>query len=332
MNGSVGTSQLLIQAHRAGASDVHLSIGRPPIVRVSGDLQPLSLPPLDEETLHGILRPMLSQEQWAQAMATGDLDAAYQLEGVSRFRLNLFRMRRGLGAVLRCIPETVLPLEGLGMPKAVRNLAQLDGGLVLVTGPTGSGKSTTMAALVNEVNATRPLHIITIEDPVEFLHESQRSLVSQREVGRDARTFDEAVRAAAREDPDLIVVGELRDRETIQAALDAAAAGTLVMGTLHTNSATKAVDRLIGVFPSEQRPGIRTTLAMVLRGVVAQRLMKVDDGRRAAVELMLGSPALGRMIRDGNTHQIPGYIAAGRRRGMVTMADSLVALGFAPDD
>jgi len=271
-----------------------------------------------------LIEPSVPPDTWSRYLADGDLDFAYGIEGRARFRVNLFEQEHGKGAVFRLIPSQIMTLEQLRMPPAVRGLAQLRSGLVLVTGPTGSGKSTTLAALIKEINLRRALHIITIEDPLEFVHHNRRSIVSQREVGTHSATFSSALRAAVREDPDCILVGEMRDLETISMALSAAETGLLVLATLHTNSAAKTIDRVINVYPTERQDGVRGVLAAVTRGVVAQQLLlRKSGGRVAAVEVLLASPALASLIREGKTHQIGGLIAQGRARGMVGMDESL---------
>jgi len=317
---------MLREVVRRGASDLHLSCGRRPMLRLGGRIERIGGEPLDPASFEQLVRP-LDEEAWIRCGTEGDADFAYELEGVARFRVNLFAHHRGRSAVLRVIPASAMDLDELGLPSGVRGLASLDEGLVLVTGPTGSGKSTTLAALVHEMNRHRALHFVTIEDPIEFVHTSQRSLITQREVGPHTRSFAEALRAALREDPDVVLVGELRDLETIELALEAAETGVLVLGTLHTNSAAKTVDRIVNVFPSERQEGIRSILGSVLKAVVAQQLVpRVGGGRAAAVELLLGTPALAAVIREGKTHQVRGFLTSGKGQGMVAMDDSLKTL------
>ncbi|MCB9745533.1 MAG: PilT/PilU family type 4a pilus ATPase [Alphaproteobacteria bacterium] len=307
-----------------GASDLHFSVGRPPIFRLSGRTDPVRYRVLTDTDFIELMKPATPPHLWKQFEETGDADYAYELTGVARFRVNLFKQQRGLGAVLRIIPTKILTLDQLNMPKPVHSIVKMTGGLVLVTGPTGSGKSTTLAAIIDAMNKTRPLHFVTIEDPIEFVHDNHKSLVSQREVGPHARNFTDALMAAVREDPDVILVGEMRDLETISMALAAAETGVLVFGTLHTNSASKTVDRVINVFPTERQGTVRAVLATVLQCVISQQLLRRKKGGRvAALEIMFGSGALASLIREGKTHQIGGYVSAGRARGMITMDGSL---------
>jgi twitching motility protein PilT len=249
---------------------------------------------------------------------------SYEVAGLSRFRVNLFRQQRGAGAVFRVIPTKIMTLEQLGMPEQIRRLASLESGLTLVTGPTGSGKSTTLAAIINLINETKNYHVITIEDPIEFVHPNKSCLIHQREIGTHATSFAEALKAAGREDPDLILVGEMRDRETISMALQAAEKGTIVFGTLHTNNAAKTVDRIISVFPADEQDSVRNVLGETLRAVVAQQLIpKLGGGRVAAVEILFSSPAIGNMIREGKTPQITSAIQTGVRDGMIDMDSSI---------
>jgi twitching motility protein PilT len=314
---------LILMADR-GASDLHLSSGRPPMLRLSGRVEPVRYRVLDDRDFTGLLQPITPEPLWRHFQQVGDVDFAYAVAGLARFRVNLFRQERGMGAVFRIIPSQILTLEELRMPAAIGKLAEMESGLVLVTGPTGSGKSTTLAALIHEMNQRRPLHFITIEDPIEFVHESRTSLISQREIGTHAPSFASALRMALREDPDVILVGEMRDLETIEIALAAADTGLLVLGTLHTNSAAKTVDRIVSVFPANRVDEIRGTLSSVVRGIVAQQLLpRLDSGRVAAVELLLGTPTLVSSIREGKSHMIPDIINGGKRLGMVAMDDSL---------
>ena len=307
-----------------GASDLHLSVGRPPMFRSNGRLEVIRYRTLDRGDFFELLRPITPDDVWSEFIESGDVDFAHEVPGLARFRVNLFRHERGDGAVLRAIPSRLMGIPQLALPDSVRRIARLRSGLVLVTGPTGSGKSTTLAAIVDEMNASRRMHLVTIEDPIEFVHENKLALVSQREVGRHSESFASALRSAVREDPDAILVGELRDLDTIAMALSAAETGVLVLGTLHTNSAAKTVDRIVGVFPADRQPGIRGTLASTLKAVVAQQLVPAKKGGRcAAVEVLFGSTALAAMIRDGRSHQIPGHIKLGRRDGMAAMDDAL---------
>jgi len=309
-----------------GGSDLHLSCGSPPVIRVHGHLQRVKFRDLTEQDMNLLLLEILQPEQKEKYASTGDLDFAYEIAGVARFRGNLFRQHRGPGAVFRVIPSRVLSADELKLPEAIRAFAQLNKGLVLVTGPTGSGKSTTLASVIDLINQTRPDHILSIEDPIEFVHENKKGLVNQREVGPHTRSFASALRAALREDPDVILVGEMRDQETISLALTAAETGHLVFGTLHTNSAHKTVDRIIDTFPGELQSQVRSMLAESLRGVVAQQLLRKRDGkgRVAAHEILVGTPAVANLIREGKTFQIPSVIQTGKKDGMVLMDQSIL--------
>jgi twitching motility protein PilT len=319
------------------ASDLHLAVGSPPIVRVDGDLQRLKWRTLTEEEYESLIGPIAPEKPFKDWQDTGDADFAYAMGKIARFRVNLFRQEHGSGAVLRMIPPKVLSIEELGLPAVVASVARVPRGLVLVTGPTGSGKSTTLAALLDWINRTRASHIVTIEDPVEFLHVPQKSLISHRELGFDTPTFAAALKAALREDPDVVLVGELRDLETMSMALQAAETGLLVFATLHTNSASKAVDRLIDSFPADEQEQMRTVLAEVLKAVVAQVILKKKGGGRVpAFEVLRGSSALSNSIREGKTSMISTLIQTGRLSGMIAMdqylADLVVAAIVDTDD
>ncbi|MCB9777245.1 MAG: type IV pilus twitching motility protein PilT [Alphaproteobacteria bacterium] len=310
-----------------GASDLHLSVGRPPIFRTSGRLEPIRYRILDDGDYDRLIQPITPDHLWKSYVECGDADFAYEVPGLARFRVNLFKQHRGRGAVFRIIPTKIMTLDQLGLPGSIRRLTRLEGGLVLVTGPTGSGKSTTLAAIIHDMNQRRPMHFVTIEDPIEFVHENQAALVSQREIGPNSRSFSKALKAAVREDPDCILVGEMRDLETIEMALSAAETGLLVFGTLHTNSAAKTIDRIINVFPTDRQDGVRGVLSSVVKGILAQQLLRRKGGGRiAAVEVMFGSPSLSSLIREGKTHQIPGYISQNKKRGMIPMDESLRTL------
>ena len=310
-----------------GASDLHLSTGRPPMLRLSGRVEAIRYRVIDDRDFGALVKPITPEQLWRRFEETGDADFAYEIPGEARFRVNLFRQQRGMGAVFRIIPNKLMTLDELGMPPALNQITEMQSGLVLVTGPTGSGKSTTLAAVLYEMNQNRSLHVVTIEDPIEFVHENRRSLFSQREVGTHADSFADALRMALREDPDAILVGEMRDLETIQIALSAADTGLLVFGTLHTNSAAKTVDRIISVFPASRVDEVRGLLSGGLRGVIAQQLMpRTAGGRVAAVEVLFHTPALSSAIREGKTHQIPDIIYSGKQAGMITMDDSIRAL------
>lgn len=309
------------------ASDLHLAVGRTPMIRLDGDLEKLKWRVLTEEEFESFVAPITPQTLYERWKATGDTDFAYSLGNVARFRVNLFRQELGSGAVLRLVPPRVLTIEDLGLPTLVSSISRVSRGLVLVTGPTGSGKSTTLAAIVDWVNRNHARHIITIEDPVEFIHSPHKSLISHRELGFDTPTFAGALKAALREDPDVVLVGELRDLDTMSLALQAAETGLLVFGTLHTNSAAKAVDRLIDSFPADEQEQARTVLAEVLRAVVAQVLLKRKaGGRTPAFEVLRWTPALANSIREGKTAMITTLIQTGRSAGMVLLDQSLADL------
>jgi twitching motility protein PilT len=310
-----------------GASDMHLSVGRPPMFRIHGKVDTIRYRALSDGDFRTLVEPVTPPHLWERFMQTGDVDFAYELPGVSRFRVNLFRQARGMGGVFRNLASNLITIRKLNLPESIEKIVDMKSGLVLVTGPTGSGKSTTLAAIVNEINHRRALHIITIEDPIEFVHENRKSLVSQRELNAHTESFASALRAAMRENPDAILVGEMRDLETVAMALTAAETGVLVFGTLHTNSAAKTIDRLVGVFPTDQQAGVRNTLANVLRSVIAQQLVpKKLGGRVAAVEVLFSSHALGVLIREGKTYQVPGLIAGGKKEGMIGMDETLQRL------
>jgi twitching motility protein PilT len=306
-------------------SDLHLSAGRPPLIRLHGELQPLAPEVLTAEGLRAALAEITPAEGTAEFHATGDYDFAYALPGVARFRVNLFLQEHGPAAVLRVIPEKILSLEDLRVPPVLGKLADLSSGLALVTGPTGSGKSTTMAAIIDAINTRHGRHIVTIEDPLEFVHRRKKSFFSQREVGSHARSFASALRAAVREDVDVLLVGEMRDRETIALALAAAEMGVLVFGTLHTNSAAKSIARIVDAFPLEEQQQARASLAESLVAVVAQILLPTADGkgRVALHEILLRSSGLPNLIREGSTSMIANAIQAGKKDGMQTMDDAL---------
>lgn len=310
-------------------SDLHLNAGLPPMMRVDGELRPVpGWQILSARQVHDLVYSTLTEKQRAAFEEDLELDLAIELPGTARFRVNVMRERGQLAAVFRVIPWKVATLESLGMPQEIGNFANLTRGLVLVTGPTGSGKSTTLAAIVDKINRTRPVHIVTIEDPVEFVHESRTGVVSQREVGEDTHSFADALRHALRQDPDVILVGEMRDLETISIALTAAETGHLVLGTLHTSSAGSTIDRIVDVFPPEQQAQIRTQLAGSLAGVVCQSLCKVSDGegRVAATEVMVTTPAIRNLIREGKIASIPSALQTGSKLGMHTLNQDLARL------
>jgi twitching motility protein PilT len=311
-----------------GASDLHLAVGFPPMIRQSGELRPLEHPVLTADENRRVLFEILTEEQQKTVEENLDFDMAYELSGVGRFRCNIFHQHRGIGAVFRIIPTKILTLEQLNLPAAVKTIAHYRKGLVLVTGPTGSGKSTTLAAMINDINETRDAHIITIEDPLEFVHPNKKCIFTQREIGTHAKSFADALNVASREDPDVILVGEMRDLETISLALTCAELGILVFGTLHTNSASKTIDRIINAFPTNQQPQARTMLSESLRAVIAQQLVKTADGkgRCAANEILIGSSALASMIREGKITQMESLIQTGTKQGMQTMDQHLTQL------
>lgn len=311
-----------------GASDLHMTSGQTPMMRLDGDIVPLpECPILSSEQLKQILYEITPAGSKKQFESDCDTDFAYEIEGLSRFRCNLFEDHRGPGAVFRVIPSEVLTAEAIGLPKACLDFCYLSKGLVVVTGPTGSGKSTTLAAMIDHINKTRNNHIITIEDPIEFVHKDQKCLINQRQVGQHTQSFKRALRAALREDPDIILVGEMRDLETIQIAIETAETGHLVFGTLHTTTAASTVDRIIDQFPAQRQAQIRTMLSTSLKGVIAQTLCKKKPkGRRFALEVMVVNNAIASQIREGKTHQITNAMQMGAKLGMKLMNDSLVEL------
>jgi twitching motility protein PilT len=311
-----------------GASDLHLTTGSQPILRVSGELQRIRYQLMENDDLKKMLYEITPEYKIKEFEETGDVDFAYEIPGLARYRANFFVQKYGVAAVFRQIPDTILTVEQLSLPPVLNRLPMLPKGLVLVTGPTGSGKSTTLAALVDYANAQRKDHILTIEDPVEFVHKSKSCVVNHREVGLHTRSFATALRAALREDPDIIMVGEMRDLETISLAVEAASTGHLVFGTLHTQSAAKTVDRIVDVFPHDQQEQIRATLADSLQAVVAQTLFKRRDakGRCAALEILIATPAVRNLIRDGKTYQLTTVLQTGKKYGMQSLDDAILEL------
>lgn len=310
-----------------GASDLHMSVASPPMIRVHGGMVKLTDKPLTPSDNAQLLMEIMNEHQQDKFKKSRDLDFAYQVED-TRFRCNVFMDRMGMGGVFRIIPTKILTIEQLGLPDSVLKFCSFKKGLVLVTGATGSGKSTTLAAMIDYLNANRDEHILTVEDPIEFVHPNKKCLINQREVGTHTMTFTSALRAALREDPDIILVGEMRDLETIELAITAAETGHLVFGTLHTSSAAKTIDRIINVFPTNQQEQIRTMLSESLRGVIAQNLLKTSDGkgRVAAIEILVTNSATNNLIREGKTFQIPSIIQTGKKDGMQTMDQALMDL------
>ena len=308
------------------ASDLHLSTNNPPMLRINGELVRVDYPALRNDELKAMVYEIAPEGKIKVFEETSDIDFGYEVPGMARYRANFFQQKYGISAVFRLIPSQVLTVEELGLPPVLKKFPMLKKGLVLVTGPTGSGKSTTLAAMMDYANLHRHDHIITVEDPIEFVHRSQNCLVQHREVGVHTRSFAAALRGALREDPDILLVGEMRDHETIELALTAAATGHLVFGTLHTSSASKAVDRIIDVFPTNQQNQIRATLAESLKGVIAQNLFKRIDkpGRVAALEILVVDMAIANLVREGKTHQIPGMIQVGKKKGNQPLDDAIM--------
>ena len=321
-------NKLLAYSVDSGASDLHLSVGSIPMVRINGTMQPLNMDPLKQEEMEAILPQVLDEDQIKVFEERKEIDFSASLEGKGRFRVNFFSQIKGLAGVFRTIPEVVKDFDDLGIPPVLKTLALLDRGLVLLTGPTGSGKSTTLAAMVDHINTQQKCHIITIEDPVEYYHETKECLINQSELGANTNSFAKAMRSALREDPDVILVGELRDLETVSLALTAAETGHLVFGTLHTSGAPNTINRIIDVFPPNQQEQIRAQISTSLKMVVTQRLLKTKDGqsRVGAFEVMVCTPPIQNLIRESKIHQIPSIMQTSVRDGMVTMQKSLEEL------
>ena len=320
-------TELLAFSAKNKASDLHLSAGLPPMIRVDGDVRRINLPAMDHKQVHGLIYDIMNDKQRKDYEEFLETDFSFEVPGIARFRVNAFNQNRGAGAVFRTIPSKVLSMEDLGLGKVFRDIAHFPRGLVLVTGPTGSGKSTTLAALIDHVNDNRYDHILTIEDPIEFVHESKKCLLNQREVHRDTHGFAEALRSALREDPDIILVGEMRDLETIRLALTAAETGHLVFGTLHTTSAAKTIDRVVDVFPAAEKAMVRSMLSESLQAVISQTLLKkIGGGRVAAHEIMIGTPAIRNLIREDKVAQMYSAIQTGSTLGMQTLDQCLANL------
>lgn len=320
-------TELLTFSVQQDASDLHLSAGLPPMLRTQGDVRRIDTPALEADTIQNLIYGIMNEAQQEQFKQDLEADFSYELPDIARFRVNVFQHNRGIGAVFRTIPSQVLTLEELKTPEIFQELAMMPRGLVLVTGPTGSGKSTTLAAMVDFINRNQYAHILTIEDPIEFVHTPMRCLINQREVHRDTLSFNNALRSALREDPDVILVGELRDLETIRLALTAAETGHLVFGTLHTSSAAKTIDRIIDVFPADEKQMVRSMLSESLRGVISQTLLKsLNGGRVAAHEIMLGSSAIRNLIREDKVPQMYSAIQTSQQMGMQTLDQSLQKL------
>ena len=320
-------AQLLTFAVKQGASDMHLSAGLEPMIRVDGDVKRINLPAMDHKQVHDMIYDIMNDKQRKDYDEFWETDFSFEIPGLARFRVNAFNHNRGAGAVFRTIPSKILSLEDLKAPNIFKDIAETPRGIVLVTGPTGSGKTTTLAAIVNHINENDYGHILTIEDPIEFVHESKKCLINQREVHRDTLGFNEALRSALREDPDVILVGEMRDLETIRLALSAAETGHLVFGTLHTSSAAKTVDRIVDVFPAAEKEMVRAMLSESLRAVISQTLLKKNGGGRvAAHEIMIGTPAIRNLIREAKIAQMYSAIQTGQKDGMQTLDQNLKEL------
>ncbi len=320
-------AELLAFSVKNNASDLHLSAGLPPMIRVDGDIRRINVPALDHKEVHALIYDIMNDKQRRDYEEFFETDFSFELPGVARFRVNAFNQDRGAASVFRTIPSKVLSLEDLNAPQFFQEITKKPRGLILVTGPTGSGKSTTLAAMIDYINSNDYAHILTVEDPIEFVHQSKKSLINQREVHRDTIGFNEALRSALREDPDIVLVGEMRDLETIRLALTAAETGHLVFGTLHTSSAAKTIDRIIDVFPAAEKSMIRSMLSESLQAVISQSLMKkIGGGRMAAHEIMVGTPAIRNLIREDKVAQMYSTIQTSRKDGMQTLDQCLIDL------
>ena len=320
-------AQLLAFGVKQGASDLHLSAGLPPMIRVDGDIRRINVPEMDHKQVHDMIYDIMSDKQRKDFEEFLETDFSFEIPGLARFRVNAFNHNRGAGSVFRTIPSKILGLDELGAPKIFEEISEYPRGILLVTGPTGSGKSTTLAGMVDYKNETEYGHILTVEDPIEFVHESKKCLVNQREVHRDTLGFNEALRSALREDPDTILVGEMRDLETIRLALSAAETGHLVFGTLHTSSAAKTIDRIVDVFPAAEKSMVRSMLSESLKAVISQTLLKkIGGGRVAAHEIMIGTPAIRNLIREDKIAQMYSAIQTGQNVGMITLDQNLKGL------
>ena len=325
---AIDITELLKFGVQSGASDLHLSAGLPPMMRVHGDVKQLNFPPLEHKDVHAMVYDIMNDHQRKFYESELECDFSYEIPNVSRFRVNAFNQSRGAAAVFRTIPTEILTLEQLQCPSIFAEIADKPRGVVLVTGPTGSGKSTTLAAMIDYINKSRQYHILTVEDPIEFVHKSNKSLINQREVGLQTKSFANALRSALREDPDVILVGEMRDLETIRLAMTAAETGHLVFGTLHTSSAAKTIDRIVDVFPAEEKDMVRAMLSESLQAVISQTLLKLKDGsgRIAAHEIMIGTPTIRNLIRENKVAQMYSAIQTGQQYGMQTLDQCLVGL------
>lgn len=314
--------------HESSASDLHLAAGQPPALRIHGSIERVKYKVLTSDELRSILYEITSEDRIKVFEETGDVDFAYEIPGLARYRANYFMQKNGIGAVFREIPSTIMTAEQLGLPSVISKLATLPRGLILVTGPTGSGKSTTLAAIIDVANRERSDHIITIEDPIEFVHQSRKCIVNHREVGFHTKSFSAALRGALREDPDIILVGEMRDLETISLAIEAASTGHLVFGTLHTTSAPKTVDRIIEVFPAQEQAQIRSTLSDGIRAIISQTLFRRLDrpGRVPALEILIATPAVRNLIRESKSHQLPSMMQTGKKYGMQLLDEAIMGL------